>query len=327
MKLIQVFSYLLLIYTSLSLRIIIPENSEPSDTLSDRSLFRPLSKRWGFRLKGFPVEWTHRGKGLALPAAQVSRSITEQDMSDCIDQLITTAKYIVENVKADDATFIQFFGTPKNHPYVMNVFSRIMNMRTASKKGFDELHIVADMTEPPQIRDGGGDTSDTWAHYIWIQGVPTIVFFRQLKKMPDLFEMKIGNTYRGQLARFSASIQGTLWHEFMHFVGDRFLYDPIVPGTWRYIGQHHGGEILDSRVANAAGRGEKKWLAQKMFGINNKKKSNVEKAIAYGESNCLLLTQLKNGPNYAIHNAESYTLFAIDKNANSNTLSIIIELE
>ncbi|CAG8982365.1 hypothetical protein HYALB_00007487 [Hymenoscyphus albidus] len=313
MQFIHVISGLLLIRTSLSLKVGIPRSHEAPDTESSK----PLDKRWDFWFKDFPMA-SERASGV----------ITAENITDAVDLIVTLSRYIVENVEDDDVTFIAFFGSPAYHPHVMDVFSRIAEIKTTTVGESDELHIIAD-SQPPATRN------DVYALYQVIDGVPIIRLYPNFAKCEDLYYYGPGSSsWIGQLDALRSTSQIILLHELAHFVGDRELYGPVVPGT-DYEAAFMGGSILDVPLASAAGPMEKKWMAKKL-GVKDKNK--VEEILVYGESETLILPQLRYGPLWAVHNADSYAMFALGKlntnsfmhflkfedgNADSNALSII----
>ncbi|CAG8954702.1 hypothetical protein HYFRA_00004625 [Hymenoscyphus fraxineus] len=253
-------------------------------------------------------------------------------MSNYIDQIITLSEYVVENVRENDATFIQFFGDPKYHPNVMEVFSRLADIKRTTLFERTELHIVAypkateEGGEIPTATSPNGNVLQAWATYNGFKDQPTITLYPVFATLYDVFDGSPAQTFKGQLQEFKYSKQFILLHELMHFVGDVDIgYPRVLPKTtfwsslWSkiYEGPFDGGQILDVRIAGAAGRREKKWLSEQM---DNMEKERLEAAVVYGERNTLLLPQLKYGSKYAVHNSENYAMFVwallINWNAN-----------
>ncbi|CAG8957466.1 hypothetical protein HYFRA_00011447 [Hymenoscyphus fraxineus] len=310
MQFIHVISCLLLIHTSLSLKIGIPRSDEaPNITESSK----PLDKRWDFWFKDFP-----------MASERASGAVTTENITDAIDLIVTLSRYIVENVKDDDATFIAFFGSPTYHSNVMDIFSRIAAIKTTTVGENDELNIYADLQPPESV-------TDVYALYEVIDGVPKIKLFPEFAQCEDLYFYSPGtSSFIGQLEGLRYTTQIILLHELAHFVGDSLLYGPLVPGTAAFM----GGSIVDLSLASAASPIEKRWLAKKL-GV---KKKEVEEIMTYGETETLILPQLRYGPLWAVHNADNYAMFALgklntnsfmhflkfeDDNADSSALSII----
>ncbi|CAG8953207.1 hypothetical protein HYFRA_00003408 [Hymenoscyphus fraxineus] len=236
-------------------------------------------------------------------------NIWENNITDIMDQVISLSRYIVENVKQDDALFIQFFGAPRYYKNVMNIFSRIAALKTANGGGQTRLHFVADMAQDTDrgltslIANFKEDTDS---------GAPTITLFSPFVALQDVFYLRPNSELEGLLTYLTYSRQSVILHELMHFVTRQEFYPPVIP--WTNIFGLFDGEIKDVFLADAATRGEKKWLQEKLdeeTRVGHSDGMTLEETKAYGELRVLLLPQLKKGPKYACHNADSYALFAI----------------
>ncbi|CAG8956590.1 hypothetical protein HYFRA_00011901 [Hymenoscyphus fraxineus] len=236
----------------------------------------------------------------------MSGTITTDNITDIVDQLATLSRYIVENVKSDDATFIHFFGSPKYYQNVMDVFSRLADIRTGAIGAGEELHIVTDMDVD---RNGPGGHQEI-ASFSFQELVPTITLYSPFRDLDDIFRKGPGHNEAGQLVYLRSSRQALLLHELIHFVTNKIHYPPIVPKYKNSVGFLFSAAI-DVKLADACGWGEKKWIFDKSDVVFESKKE-LEKAVVYGEFRTLLLAQLKYGPRYAVHNADNYALFAIE---------------
>lgn len=107
MYFIQPFAYFVLIVQVVLARSI--ESFHAPDALSSNS----IAKRWIFNINGFPV----RATGANPPG---TRDITAEDVDRYIDQVAELSRLIVDNVRADDAIFLQFFGSADYYDNVMS---------------------------------------------------------------------------------------------------------------------------------------------------------------------------------------------------------------
>ncbi|CAG8977304.1 hypothetical protein HYALB_00012589 [Hymenoscyphus albidus] len=181
----------------------------------------------------------------------------------------------------------------------VDVFSRLADIRTGAVGAEEELHIITNMDGG---RIGPGGEAEI-AAFSFQELVPTITLFSPFRDLDDIFRKGPGHNEVGQLVYLRLSRQAQLLHELIHFVTNKIHYPPIVP-------KYKDSAAVDVKLADACGWGEKKWIFNKAD-LVFESKEELERAVAYGEFKTLLLAQLKKGPRYAVHNADSYAMFAI----------------
>ncbi|CAG8960764.1 hypothetical protein HYFRA_00002301 [Hymenoscyphus fraxineus] len=155
--------------------------------------------------------------------------ITEGDVNNYIDQIAEISQYIVDYVDPDEALFIQWFGEPEFHTFVINIFRRLSKIRTfAGLVGNLEIAVNAEMTPTPPKTNVGEPTS----MYVNVGLGPIIKLFDKWKTLYSFldFILNPANSQIEYLNAFLRTRQGVLFHELLHFVTDLEFYGPVIDG-------------------------------------------------------------------------------------------------
>ncbi|CAG8955273.1 hypothetical protein HYFRA_00011255 [Hymenoscyphus fraxineus] len=270
-----------------------------------RHIFYPqflksLNKRAQIEVDGTPV-W-----GTKPPAP-----IVADDILRYVNQIAEMSQLIVDHVKEEDAIFLQFFGDVKYYPNVMNIYHRMANIRNPQDQ--TELRIVVDANlEPGSDSDEESEVSETTAEFMIEDGIANVKAYSAWRASWSFLERPLLTTEHtdvAQLDRMLSSRQAILFHEMLHFVGESSIYGPVVPGE-ELKPRFDKGSIADVIPFHAAseGRGDVDFLREAMSKPFDER--GLEAEVAYGAANCLALPQVRDGPLFAIHNADSYTVFA-----------------
>ncbi|CAG8975868.1 hypothetical protein HYALB_00011118 [Hymenoscyphus albidus] len=203
---IQTITYILLVHISFGRSIFSRQDS------------KPLDKRWNIELLGLPTTGTR-------PPAP----ITEADVNHYIDQIAEISQYIVDYVVPGEALFIQWFGEPQFHTFVINIFRRLSKIRTfAGLVGNLQIAVNADMTPTPRKTNIGNPVS----MYVNAGEGPIIKVFEEWKTLYSFldFVLNPANSQVEYLHAFLNTRQGVLFHELLHFVTDLEFYGPVIDG-------------------------------------------------------------------------------------------------
>ncbi|CAG8951178.1 hypothetical protein HYFRA_00007924 [Hymenoscyphus fraxineus] len=264
----------------------------------------PLNKRAEIEITGLPV-W-----GTDPPAP-----IIDDDIDRYIDQIAEMSQLIVDKIHSDDAIFLQWFGDPAFYFNVIDIYNRIAKIKENMQYGKKlRIEVINEDRERSEInaRATFGEQLNmetrvqTAALYMTESEIPTIRLYKSWKTTPSFLDvgLVVGGADMKFLDKINFSRQGILFHELAHFVGDSRIFPPVMPG----------GNNVDTKPYGAT-RGNPQDIDFLKTAFREPSETKLEEIGGYDPKYCLPLPQLKDGPIYAIHNADTYSLFAFGWNS------------
>ncbi|CAG8981602.1 hypothetical protein HYALB_00009481 [Hymenoscyphus albidus] len=261
-----------------------------------RHIFSPpflksLDKRAQIEVIGAPI-W-----GTKPPAP-----IIADDVLRYVNQIAEMSQLIVDNVKEEDAIFLQFFGDVKYYTNVMNIYRRMANIR--NPQDLTKLRIVVNANPEPDSDDSEDESevSETTAEFMVEDGIANVKVYSAWRTSWSFLEKPLLTTEHTDVAQLDTMLstrQAMLFHEILHFVGESSIYGPVIPGE-ELKRRFDKGSIADVIPFQAAseGRGDVDFLREAMSKPFDERGFKSEGA--YGAANCLALPQVRHGPLFAV---------------------------
>ncbi|CAG8955378.1 hypothetical protein HYFRA_00011362 [Hymenoscyphus fraxineus] len=234
--------------------------------------------------------------------------IIAEDIERYIDQVAEMAYCVIDSIRADHSLFLQWFGSSDYYMNVMYVYARLAAIREDPESLFKLKIKLVDLSGNPAAQESLKNVDGT---YTVVGGKPEVRLYKdRFKTYPSFLDLDLplGKPDIQQLITMTSTRQILLFHELVHFVGDTNWFHAVIPGGEKF-NRFLRGSIVDTMLWPAAsGFADDDFVKESLQEFDVKK---LEKLMAYGPQTCLTLAQLADGPVHAIHNSDSYTLFAL----------------
>ncbi|CAG8974250.1 hypothetical protein HYALB_00009739 [Hymenoscyphus albidus] len=235
--------------------------------------------------------------------------IIADDIERYIDQVAEMAYLVLDSISPEHSLFLQWFGSSDYYMNVMYVYARLANIREDPESMFKLKIILLDLSGNPEEQERVKKFDGA---YTVVRGSPEVRLYKdKFRTYPSFLELELplGNPDFQQLITMTSTRQILLFHELVHFVGDSKFFHAVIPGGEKFIAQNLRGSVVDTLLWPAAtGFADDDFVKESLQETDETKLATL---VAYGPQRCLTLAQLKDGPFYAIHNSDSYTLFAL----------------
>ncbi len=159
-------------------------------------------------------------KRYSLSLTGFNNAESRNEFNDDIDTVISMAQLVVNNIRANHAIYLRYFGSPDNYDDVMAVYQRIANLRNTNNDQTIEFTLTglpgAQVTDLATNQVTVQQATYTGPNHAVIGDHPRIRLYNEYRSANfpgDLNFVYLQNTAPGVLDQARRTRQGVLFHE------------------------------------------------------------------------------------------------------------------